>query len=64
MSVIKNHHSTIIESTEDYFSDQKANQIPSTSFSTLDPLDILCFEEEAEEFELFHTSEETYISDK
>ena len=53
-----------VESSDDYFCDQKQNNIKSTSFDTLDPLDILCFEEDSEEFEMFHTSEETYISDK
>jgi len=64
MSLIKDLKNTYVESSEDYFSDQKQNNITSTSFETLNPLDIICYEEDAEEFENFHTSEETYISDK
>lgn len=62
MSLINDLKESPIESTNDYFSDQKQNNIVSTSFETLNPLDIICYEEDIEEFELFHSSEETYIT--
>lgn len=64
MSSTKSTKSDTLESSKDYFCNDKQNNIASTSFETLNPLDIICYEEDAEEFELFHTSEETYISDK
>lgn len=63
MSSNKKITTETLNSSEDYFCNEKQNNIPSTSFETLNPLDIICYEEDADEFELF-TSEETYISNE
>jgi len=51
-----------IESSDDYFCDEKIKNIKSMSFETLNPLDQLVFNEDNPEFELWDAGTAEYCS--
>jgi len=57
------HNLLAVEQTDDYFCKEKTDGIASRDFESLDPLEILCYEEDAEQFESF-TAEEVYLCRK